>query len=324
MFVIAVFLIFTAAMFGTGYYVWVIPQQESSRELETRLRAVRSTARSAKDRSASGSDILRRERRGAFAFLGDVMGWVGAISRLQVYIRQANLSYRAADVAGICIAIALLSYLVFSFFVTIALLRLLLTLLIGASPVVFILRKRNARLKKFEEQLPDAIDLFTRTMRAGHNIHSGLETIAEETADPVRMEFRKVIEELALGSAIEPALHKLGDRVPLIDLKFFITGLILQRQTGANMVGVLENLSTLVRERLNLAAKLKAHTAQQRFSAALLCSLPFVVGLGFWFLKPEYMRLLWTDPLGVKFLTYAIISEIVGILVIRQMSRIKA
>ena len=91
--------------------------------------------------------------------------------------------------------------------------------------------------------LPDAIDLFTRTMRAGHNIHSGLETIATETRDPVKMEFKKLMEELALGSQVEPTLHGLGKRVPLIDLKFFITGLILQRQTGANMVSVLENLS---------------------------------------------------------------------------------
>ena len=154
--------------------------------------------------------------------------------------------------------------------------------------------------------LPDAIDLFTRTMRAGHNIHSGLETIATETSDPVKMEFKKLMEELALGSQVEPALHELGKRVPLIDLKFFITGLILQRQTGANMVAVLENLSTLVRERLNMAAKLKAHTAQQRFSAGLLCCLPLVVGIGFWILKPEYIRLLWTDPVGSKFFTYAI------------------
>jgi tight adherence protein B len=132
-----------------------------------------------------------------------------------------------------------------------------------------------------------------------------------------------MMEELALGSQIEPALHNLGERVPLIDLKFFITGLILQRQTGANMVAVLENLSILVRERLNMAAKLKAHTAQQRFSAALLCGLPFLVGLGFEVLKPDYLRLLWTDPTGVKFFTYAIISECIGVVVIRRMANIK-
>jgi tight adherence protein B len=131
------------------------------------------------------------------------------------------------------------------------------------------------------------------------------------------------MEELALGSQVEPALHGLGKRVPLIDLKFFITSLILQRQTGANMVTVLENLSMLVRERLNMAAKMKAHTAQQRFSAGLLCCLPLVVGLGFWILKPEYVRLLWTDPTGIKFFTYAICSEIVGILIIRKIANIK-
>ena len=159
--------------------------------------------------------------------------------------------------------------------------RLLAALAVGAGArLLHRPRSRRRRLAKFEEQLPDAIDLFTRTMRAGHNIHSGLETIATETADPVRMEFKKLMEELALGSQVEPALHGLGERVPLIDLKFFITGLILQRQTGANMVAVLENLSTLVRERLNMAAKLKAHTAQQRFSAGLLCALPLVVGPG--------------------------------------------
>jgi tight adherence protein B len=322
MFFLLVFLLFSAALFGVAYYVWVVPQQEAARNLDARLRGVRSSLRSGKARGAS--DLMRSvQRRGAFAFLGDFVEWLGFVRRLQVYITQANLPYRAADVAGISIAIAIIAYLILDFFVPIFLLRLFAALVAGAAPIVWIVRKRTTRLAKFEEQLPDAIDLFTRTMRAGHNIHSGLETIAAETSDPVRMEFRKMMEELALGSQIEPALHNLGERVPSIDLKFFITGLILQRQTGANMVAVLENLSVLVRERLNMAAKLKAHTAQQRFSAALLCALPFAVGLGFWILKPDYLRLLWTDPTGAKFFTYAIVSECTGILVIRRMANIR-
>ena len=315
------FVIFSVAMFGVAYYVWVAPQQEAARQFEARLRSVRRSAGAGRERGAS--DLIHRERRGSFAFLGDFISWLGVVDRLQVFIRQANLKWRAADIVGICIAIAVFSYVIFSFIIPIFLLRLLLSVILGAIPIVVIMRKRSARLTKFEAQLPDAIDLFTRTMRAGHNIHSGLETIAEETTDPVRMEFRKVTEELALGSAIEPALHKLGERVPIIDLKFFVTGLILQRQTGANMVNVLEDLATLVRERLNMAGKMRAHTASQRFSAGLLCILPFVVGLGFYVLKPEYVRLLWTDPLGTKFLTYAIISEIIGILIIRQISNVK-
>lgn len=321
MFFFVSFLIFSGALLGVAYYVWSVPRNQAALELDARLRAVRSTARSSSSRGAS--DLVTRERRGSFAALGDFVSWIGVVDRLQVLIRQANLSWRAADIVAISIGIGVLTYLVLSLFIPIVLLRLLLAVLSGATPIWLILQKRGARLSRFETQLPDAIDLFTRTMRAGHNIHSGLETIAEETTDPVKMEFRKVVEELALGSPIDAALHKLGERVPILDLKFFITGLNLQRQTGANMVQVLEDLATLVRERLNMAGKMRAHTASQRFSSGLLCCLPFVVGLGFYVLKPEYVELLWTDPLGTKFLTYGIISEIVGILVIRQLSNVK-
>ena len=312
--------LFSIALYGAGYYLWSVPEQEEADQLSSRLRGVRTSMRG---RSTKAPELLRREHRGSFAFLGDLVTWVGMLRRLQVTIEQANLKYRAADVFGLSVVLGVGTFLILSLFGVMFFLKLLLGVVIGFAPLVYILRVRARRLRKFEEQLPDAIDLFTRTMRAGHNIHSGLETIATETSDPVRMEFKKLMEELALGSQVEPALHGLGKRVPLLDLKFFITSLILQRQTGANMVAVLENLSTLVRERLNMAAKLKAHTAQQRFSAGLLCCLPLVVGIGFWILKPEYVRLLWTDPVGSKFFTYAICSEIVGILVIRKLANIK-
>ena len=151
-------------------------------------------------------------------------------------------------------------------------------------------------------------------------MHSGLESISGEMPDPVRMEFKKLMEELSLGATIDDSLHNLGERMPLIDLKFFITGLILQRQTGANMVSVLENMSNLIRERLNLVERMKAATTQQRASAALLCSLPVVVFFGFWFLKPEYIHMLMYDETGNLFFTYGICSEIVGILIIRKIA----
>jgi len=322
MFTLVALLIVSAAVFLAGYFVWSVPQQEAEQALGHRLREVRANSRS---RSRTAPELLRREHRGTFAFAGDLVTWVGVLRRLQELIQQANLKYRAADVFGLSLLLAITVFVVFGLVggTGLWLLRLLLAVAIGFIPVLYIMRVRARRLRKFEEQLPDAIDLFTRTMRAGHNIHSGLETMAAETADPVRMEFRKLVEELALGSQVEPALHGLGQRVPLIDLKFFITALILQRQTGANMVAVLENLATLVRERLNMAEKLKAHTAQQRFSAGLLCVLPVVVGLAFWILKPEYTALLWTDPVGQKFFTYAIISEIVGILIIRKIANVR-
>jgi tight adherence protein B len=319
MFLFIAFLIFTAAMFGAAYYVFSIPQQEAQQVLAARLRDLRVRSGT---RSKAAPDLLRRETRGSLAFLGDFISWLGVLRRLQLYIDQANLKYRAAEVAALCVLLAVGVYLI-TFPISIWFIRLLLALFIGSIPLVYIRFKRNKRLKKFEEILPDAIDLFNRSMKAGHNIHSGLETIASETLDPVRMEFKKVIEELALGSPIEDALRNLGERIPIVDLKFFVTGLILQRQTGANMVQVLENLALLVRERLNLAAKMKAATSQQRFSAGLLCALPIVGGIGFWIVKPEYIRLLFTDETGKMFLIYAIISEFIGILIIRKIANPK-
>jgi tight adherence protein B len=313
-------VIFSIVLFGVAYYAWVIPQRQQARELAGRLRDLRLATRS---KVGAGSDLIKRESTGTFAFLSTFFEWAGVLRRLQVMIRQADLQYKAADVLAVSVIAAVLFYLVLGLMIDLFLLRLLISLILGALPVFYIAKVRSRRMGKFEENLPDAIDLFTRTMRAGHNIHSGLETIAAETGDPIRKEFRKVMEELALGSQIEATLHNLGERVPLLDLKFFITGLILQRQTGANMVAVLENLSLLIRERLNMAAKMRAHTAQQRFSAGLLCIMPLIVGLGFWVLKPEYIRLLWTDPVGSRFLTYAILSEITGIIVIRRMANIR-
>jgi tight adherence protein B len=315
------FLIFTGALGAAGYYVWHVPREHAQELLASRLRELRVSGGA---RIRAATDLVRREQRGSLAFLGDFVSWIGILRRLQLYIDQANLRYRAAEVFSLCLIIAVTVYILLGFAgLSLLILRFGLALGLGVLPVVYISRVRNRRLHKFEEMLPDAIDLFNRSMKAGHNIHAGLETIAQETFDPVRMEFRKVVEELALGAPIDQTLHGLGNRVPIIDLKFFVTGLILQRQTGANMVQVLENLALLVRERLNLSEKMKAATAQQRLSAGLLCALPLVVAIGFWFLKPEYMRLLYSDDTGQKWLTYAIISEIVGILVIRKIANPK-
>jgi tight adherence protein B len=315
------FLIFTGALAAAAYYAWQIPREQAQDLLASRLRELRASGGS---RVRSATDLVRREQRGSLAFLGDFVSWIGILRRLQRYIDQANLKYRAADVFSLCLIIAVTIYFFLGLIgVGMIILRIGIALAAGLLPVVYISRVRSKRLRKFEEMLPDAIDLFNRSMKAGHNIHAGLETIAGETFDPVKQEFRKVVEELALGAPLDQTLHGLGNRTPLVDLKFFVTSLILQRQTGANMVEVLENLSNLVRERLSLAEKLRAATAQQRFSAGLLCAMPIVVAIGFWFLKPEFIRLLFSDDMGQIFLTYAIISEIVGILIIRKIANPK-
>ena len=315
------FVIFSLALFIAGHYVFRVPNQETEDKMLARLREVRTRATAGQRVRNTGTDLIRRENKGTFSFFAEFLDWVKPLKRLQQLIEQADLKYRATDVFTISIIVFLV---MFGFFGLIGLnilaLRTGLAALCAALPTMYIMRKRSARLNKFETMLPDAIDLFNRSMKAGHNIHGGLETIASETADPVQKEFKKVMEELALGSQTEKALHNLGERVPLIDLKFFITGLILQRQTGANMVEMLENLAMLIRERLNLHEKLKAGTASQRLSAGLVCAIPIFMFIVYWFMKPEYTKLLLEDETGNMILTAAAGLEILGIIVVRKMS----
>jgi tight adherence protein B len=318
-FFLVAFLLFGGAFFAAGYYVFAVPEKAAAGTLQQRLRELRAISTGG-ERRTSRADLVRREERGSFAWLGELISWGGALARLQNRINQADMKYRAADVFGLMMLLFVGCFLVFGFFMPLLALRTLFSAMVAYIPMFIVNKKRSNRLAKFEHQLPDSIDLFNRSMRAGHNIQSGLETISTESADPMKQEFKKVMEEMGLGSTLDAALHNLGERMPLIDLKFFITGLILQRQTGANMVAVLENLSTLVRERLSLQEKLKAATAQQRYSAALLCGMPIMFGLVLWFMKPEYIDILVNDEVGSKFFIYAICSELLGILVIRKMS----
>ncbi len=311
-------ILFTAALYVAAHYAWVVPERQRAAALAHRMGELRMQTHRA------GPDLVRRQQRGTFAFLEDFINWVGLLRRLQESIDQANLRYRAANTAALVVLLALSGFAAGEIFrLPLLIVKVLAALFLGSLPVLYISFKRRRRLKQFEAALPDAIDLFARAMRAGHNIHSGLEVIANETYDPVRMEFRKLMEELALGSQVDDALRGLGKRVPLVDLHFFITGVVLQRQTGANIVGVMENLSLIIRERLNMAAKLKAHTAQQRLSAVVMILAPLVTGLMFYFLKPDYLQVLWTDPVGTMFFIYAICSESLGALVLWRIASVK-
>jgi len=309
------FLIFTAAFAGAAEYVWWGPQRRMRMEIEQRLRGLRvETGR----RSLS---LLRQQQITGISFLGHFE----LMKTLQATIDQARLTYRAGNVVLFSVLILAGGYLAADLFglFPFVILRVMFAIGCASVPFLYIRIKRQQRMRQIEEILPDAIDLFTRAMRAGHNIHSGLQVLADETPEPLGGEFKKVVEDLNLGSTVTEALHNLGDRVPLLDLRFFSTGVVLQRETGANIVTVMENLSGVIRERLQLRARLRAHTAQQRFSATLLCSLPIVTGVAFYFMRYDYISLLWLSETGSRFLIYGIVSEIVGILLIRKVASVR-
>src|SRR5579885_3740382 len=166
MFFLLAFIIFLAAYLGAGYYVWRVPEQEAEQMLSHRLRELRASVRA---RAQAPSGLIRTEQRGTFAFLGDFVEWLGMLRRLQEYIAQADLKYRAADVLGLMLVLLVGTFLLLEVFgLKLLLLRLLVALAAAALPLVYILRVRARRLRKFEENLPDAIDLFTRTRSEEH------------------------------------------------------------------------------------------------------------------------------------------------------------
>ena len=308
-------IIFTAAFAAAAEYAWWGPQRRIRSEVEQRLRGLRVEG------GRRSMSLLRQQQMSSVSFLSRL----ALMKRLQATIDQARLPYRAGNVVAFSLLILVSTYLaadilgLFPF----RILKVMFAIGCAAIPIFYVRMKRQRRMRQIEELLPDAIDLFTRAMRAGHNIHSGLQVLADETPEPLGGEFKKLVEDLTLGSTVTESLHSLGDRVPLLDLRFFSTGVILQRETGANIVTVMENLSAVIRERLQLRARLRAHTAQQRFSAALLCGLPVVTGVAFYFLRYEYISILWLTESGSRFLIYGIISEIVGILVIRRVAMVR-
>ena len=306
--------IFTAAFAAAAEYAWWAPLRRTRQGVAQRLRGLRVEG------GRQQASLLRQQH-----FSTSFFSRFEVMHSLQGWIDQGRLPYRAGNILLFSFVLLAGGYLAADGLQLFPFLVLKILFAVGCSvvPIIYIRVRRQRRMRQIEEMLPEAIDLFTRAMRAGHNIHTGLQVLADETPEPLGTEFKKLVEDLTLGSTVEEALHSLGDRVPLLDLRFFSTGVILQRETGANIVTVMENLSAVIRERLQLRSRLRAHTAQQRFSAALLCGLPVISGVAFYFMRYDYISVLWLTEPGSRFLIYGIVSEIIGILVIRKIASVK-
>ena len=169
---------------------------------------------------------------------------------------------------------------------------------LGALPAGYLYWEKCKRMAKLERQLPEALELMSRALKAGHAFSVGLKLVADETADPIGVEFRRVFEEVSMGVSLPQALQNMTDRLNCLDLKFFVTSVLVQRETGGNLAEIIDSLATLIRKRFELQMKVKALSAEGRFSAIVLFILPLFVGGALFKLNPEYIGLLFTDPFG--------------------------
>jgi tight adherence protein B len=236
--------------------------------------------------------------------------------KLRNFIGQAGMKVKPGRLILLSAVLAIAAFLVGTRMVTTNLLAVLFIPVGALIPIGVVAIKRKSRLKAFEKIFPEAIDLLGRAVRAGHSFSTGLEMITTELPEPVAGEFRTTFEEQNFGLPLRDALLNLSERIPLIDVRFFVTAVLIQKDTGGNLAEILDNLAHVVRERFRILGEVKIKTAQGRLTAAILISLPPIMGLVLRFLNPSYMKPLFTDPMGPYIIATAVFLQVVGSLML--------
>lgn len=202
-------------------------------------------------------------------------------------------------------------------------LALLFAAALGSIPVGYLAWLKNQRMAMFERQLPEALELVSRALRAGHAFSVGLKIVGDEAADPIGQEFRRVFDEVSMGVALPQALQNLTERVNSVDVRFFVTSVMVQREAGGNLAEIIDSLAGLIRQRFELQLKVRALSAEGRFSAMVLLGLPIVIGLLLYKVNPDYVGLLFSDPMGQNLSTAGGIMMVLGAIVMKRMVNIK-
>ncbi|MCC6126588.1 MAG: type II secretion system F family protein [Pirellulales bacterium] len=243
--------------------------------------------------------------------------------RINLLFEQADTSLTITKLLIICAVMAVMGVLVG------AIVRLhfafipLVALAMGFLPIVWLMFRRKRRLKHFAAQLPEAMEMLARALRSGQSMGFGFNMVAGEMGMPIGKEFNRVFEEQNLGIPLEESLRNMTERIPNLDLKFFVTAVILQRQTGGDLAEILDKIGELIRDRFRIWGQVQALTGEGRLSGVVLLGLPFLLFFTVYQLNPKYLMVLFTDPMGTKMLGIAIVMQLLGALVIRKIVNIK-
>ncbi|MFY9910263.1 MAG: type II secretion system F family protein [Candidatus Sulfotelmatobacter sp.] len=267
--------------------------------------------------------LLRDEQLSNIPLIDTLLRRSARVSAIQDALTQAGMKIRAGNfllLCGSCSVICGIAALLWARNPAIA----WAALVIGAFvPYSFISYRRQKRFEKIEELFPEAIDTLARAVRAGHAFTTALEMISNEITEPLATEFRKLFEEQKFGMPVRDALMNLTERVPLVDIKFFVTAVMLQRETGGNLAEILDNLSYVIRERFKIQRQVRVHTAQGRLTMALLMAMPPVVVVVLELFSPDFVRPLFYDPIGHFLVVVSIALQTIGYFVIRKIIKIQ-
>jgi tight adherence protein B len=310
---LAALTLFAYAIFS----FWRATRARSARRVRARLIALTTGMP-----QASETSLMKDPRLARTAWMQRFVAVFPRAEHLKRLIAQAGVAW-TAETFFTATAVAFLIGLLIPLIFTPWFVALTCGAAVSFIPLAHLCRQRSKRLALFETQFPETLDLISRALRAGHAFGSGLKVAAEEGPEPLATEFRLATEEINLGLSAPQALLNLADRVPLDDVRFFVTAVLIQRETGGNLTEILSNISSLVRERLRLFANIRVLSAEGRLSAWILIALPLAAGGAISVMNPGYLKVLFIDPLGKRLIGAGVVSMVAGILWMRRIIRIR-
>jgi tight adherence protein B len=315
-------LIAFAAFLSTGVVIYLYaagPQAAERSDIKKRLQTIALRKPSEEAMPA----LLKDEMMSAIPALNKFLFSLPLSQRLELLIEQADVKIKVGPFALLVLALGAVGVLFGAHMGK----NLFFALLIGAAmssiPFLYLFNRRQARVKKFSEQLPDALDMAARSLRAGHSFTSALQVVSQEMAEPIAKVFRLAYEEQGYGIPIPEALNHMTRSVNSVDLRFFITAVNVQRETGGNLAEILEKLGMTIRERFKVLRQLRVYTAQGRLSGYILAALPVAMLVVMSVLNPKYIKVLFNTKTGVVMVVAAVALQVIGLLIIRKIIKIK-
>jgi len=315
--------IFIASLLAVGlfYFAVTLPLEKRRRKVRERLeRFTLQKAQVPKDEPAE--IVITRDQLSTIPLLNRLLRRMDFAAALRRLLEQAGMKITVGSMVLLMLIVASIAFL-FTVRLQSPALTVLVTIASGFLPLLWVKYKKKRRLKRFERHFPAALDLMTSALRAGLSFVGALGMVGKEAPSPIGEEFSKTYEEQALGVPIEESLQRLTERIDSLDLRFFVTALLIQRDIGGNLTELLEKISLTIRERFKLIGQVRAQTAQGRFTGWMLTGMPFIMALIISVLNRQYIMLLFTEKLGQYLVGLALFMQFLGFLVIRKVVNIK-
>ncbi len=319
MFVVVVIAIWIVAMLIWGLSTRFVRRSDIDR-VKSRLLGTTKV----KKKASEGPSLIRTDVQGS-RWSVEIMKRLKVQVRLQALLEQAGMKIHASRLIQTCVIASLCAFAAAWLFLPSHLQKLafLVGLVAGLFPLWTVFRKKKSRLKRFEELFPESLEFVARSMRAGHAFSVSLEMIHREFQEPLAGEFRRTFEEHNLGLPLEVALQKLAKRVPSLDVHFFVSAVLLQKRTGGNLAEILDKLAYVIRERFKLRGRIRAISAHGRMTGIALTCIPIGVAVLMFYTNPDYVKFFFTDEIGNIMLGAAVLLQVIGYLIIKQIVKIE-